>query len=41
VEHGGPAGGNGGRGGNVWAIADGALNSLIKFKGKVRRAEPG
>jgi hypothetical protein len=35
VEHGGPAGGNGGRGGNVWAVADDALNSLIKFRGKV------
>lgn len=36
MEHGGPAGGNGGKGGNIWAVADESLNSLIKFRGKVR-----
>ncbi|GIL45963.1 hypothetical protein Vafri_3071, partial [Volvox africanus] len=35
VEHGGPAGGTGGRGGNVWAVADAALNSLSSFRGQV------
>ncbi len=38
MEHGGPAGGNGGKGGNIWAVADESLNSLIKFRGKVRTA---
>lgn len=29
---GGPSGGNGGAGGNVWAVADEALNSLTSFR---------
>lgn len=37
VEHGGPSGGNGGRGGNVWAVVDPNLNSLSVFRGQVRR----
>lgn len=32
VEHGGPAGGCGGRGGNVWAVAEAQLNSLFYFR---------
>lgn len=35
IEHGGPAGGSGGRGGNVWAVADPGLNSLLTFRHKV------
>ncbi|KAF5834077.1 hypothetical protein DUNSADRAFT_9391 [Dunaliella salina] len=35
VDNGGPAGGNGGRGGNVWAVADEQLNSLFGFRSKV------
>lgn len=42
VEHGGPAGGCGGRGGNVWAVVDPDLNSLTSFRGSVHfRATPG
>ncbi|PNW77357.1 hypothetical protein CHLRE_10g433100v5 [Chlamydomonas reinhardtii] len=42
VEHGGPSGGNGGRGGNVWAVVDPNLNSLSVFRGQVHfRAEGG
>jgi GTP-binding protein len=36
VEHGGPSGGCGGRGGNVWAVVDSGLNSLSSFRGQVR-----
>jgi hypothetical protein len=32
VEKGGPNGGNGGKGGNVWVIADEGLNSLLSFR---------
>eukprot|EP00983_Pelagomonas_calceolata_P127891 1161455-Pelagomonas_calceolata.AAC.9 len=35
VDNGGPAGGNGGRGGNVWAVADEQLNSLFSFRSQV------
>lgn len=35
VAKGGPAGGSGGRGGNVWAMADPGLNSLTCFRHKV------
>lgn len=35
VEFGGPAGGNGGRGGNVWAVVDDSLNSLSAFRTQV------
>ena len=39
---GGPAGGNGGNGGAVWAVADGALNSLTPFRRQLHyRATPG
>ena len=39
---GGPAGGNGGNGGAVWAVADGALNSLTPFRKQLHyRATPG
>ncbi|PNH04577.1 GTPase obg [Tetrabaena socialis] len=42
VEHGGPFGGCGGRGGNVWAVVDPNLNSLSSFRGQVHfRAEAG
>ncbi|GAX83906.1 hypothetical protein CEUSTIGMA_g11330.t1 [Chlamydomonas eustigma] len=42
VEFGGPAGGNGGRGGNVWAIVDSKLNSLSSFRTQVHfRASNG
>lgn len=36
VEFGGPAGGDGGRGGNVWAVADPQYNSLFNFRTRVR-----
>lgn len=32
IEHGGPDGGNGGRGGSVWAEATGGLNTLIDYR---------
>ncbi len=32
---GGPSGGNGGVGGNVWAVADASLNSLSSFRRQV------
>lgn len=32
---GGPSGGNGGQGGNVWAVADESLNSLSSFRRQV------
>ena len=35
VEFGGPSGGNGGRGGNVWAVVDPDANSLFSFRGQV------
>ena len=42
VAHGGPAGGNGGRGGHVWIVADGSLNSLRTFRKQIHfRAKPG
>jgi GTPase len=31
-EFGGPNGGDGGRGGHVWAVADGALNTLVDYR---------
>ena len=42
VEFGGPAGGNGGKGGNVWVQVDERLNSLTCFRTRVHwRAEDG
>lgn len=42
IEHGGPSGGNGGRGGNVWAIVDEGLGSLTSFRQKVHwKAQSG
>ena len=42
VEHGGPAGGDGGRGGDVWVEAAPGLNTLIDFRYKQHlRAERG
>jgi len=42
VDNGGPAGGNGGRGGNVWAVADEQLNSLFSFRSQIHwRAQNG
>ena len=39
---GGPAGGNGGSGGNVWVQADDSLNSLTTFRKQVHyRADNG
>ena len=42
VSMGGPAGGNGGRGGNVWVVADEGMSSLLHFRRRVHwRALPG
>jgi len=42
VEFGGPAGGDGGRGGNIWAVADAQFNSLFNFRTRVHwRADNG
>ncbi|XP_038722429.1 GTP-binding protein OBGC, chloroplastic isoform X2 [Tripterygium wilfordii] len=42
VPFGGPSGGDGGRGGNVYVEVDGAMNSLLPFRNKVHfRAERG
>ena len=42
VPNGGPAGGNGGRGGNVYVVADQSLNTLQTFRRRVHfRAERG
>ena len=37
---GGPSGGNGGQGGNVWAVADESLNSLSSFRRQVAGPPP-
>lgn len=39
VDNGGPSGGNGGRGGNVWAVVDDQLNSLFGFRSQVGAGE--
>jgi GTP-binding protein len=42
VPFGGPSGGNGGRGGDVYLVADGNLNTLIHFKKRVHfKADKG
>lgn len=39
---GGPSGGNGGRGGHIWAVVDEGLNSLTTFRRQLHfRAKPG
>lgn len=41
-ETGGPAGGNGGQGGHIWAVVDEGLNSLSSFRRQLHfRAKPG
>ena len=42
VPRGGPSGGDGGRGGSVWAIADRNINTLIDYRfARIHRAEDG
>jgi GTP-binding protein len=42
VPFGGPSGGNGGAGGDVYVVVDSNLNTLIRFKQRVHfKAEPG
>jgi len=42
VPRGGPDGGDGGRGGSVWALADGNLNTLIDYRyARIHRAKDG
>jgi len=42
VPKGGPDGGDGGRGGSIWAVADANLNTLIDFRyTRIFRAKPG
>ena len=39
VPRGGPDGGDGGRGGNVWAVADRNINTLIDYRyARIHRA---
>jgi GTP-binding protein len=42
IPKGGPSGGDGGRGGSVWAVADGNLNTLIDYRyARLHRARNG
>ena len=42
VPKGGPDGGDGGRGGSIWAVADGNINTLIDYRyTRIFRAKPG
>jgi GTP-binding protein len=42
IRYGGPNGGDGGRGGSVWARADRNINTLIDYRfARIHRAEPG
>jgi GTP-binding protein len=42
VPRGGPAGGDGGRGGSVWAVADRNLNTLVEYRfARIHRATHG
>ncbi|MBM3367270.1 MAG: GTPase ObgE [Betaproteobacteria bacterium] len=42
VPRGGPSGGDGGRGGSIWALADRNLNTLIDYRfARIHRAEAG
>lgn len=42
VPRGGPSGGDGGRGGSIWAVADRNINTLIDYRfARIHRAEDG
>jgi len=42
VPRGGPSGGDGGRGGSIWAVADRNINTLVDYRfARIHRAEPG
>jgi GTP-binding protein len=42
VPRGGPSGGDGGRGGSVWAVADRNINTLVDYRfARIHRAEDG
>jgi GTP-binding protein len=42
VPRGGPNGGDGGRGGSIWAVADRNLNTLIDYRyARIHRAQHG
>jgi GTPase len=42
VPRGGPDGGDGGRGGSVWAVADGNINTLVDYRfARIHRAKDG
>jgi len=42
IPRGGPDGGDGGRGGSIWAIADRNINTLIDYRyARIHRAKPG
>src|SRR5512136_212177 len=42
VPRGGPSGGDGGRGGSIWAVADRNINTLIDYRfARIHRAKDG